>query len=359
MTAFPELLYATDGIRIYCGDSLALITEERAALVAADPPYNGVLDEAWDRFDSAAAFIEWLQPHLTNWTQHLLPNGSLFVFCYPRMAARVEMAVSEHFNVLAHIVWEKRNGGAASRNNKEALRSFLPLSERIIFAEPFAADDAARHLADAEWDKLSETLREYLRGEVKRSGVSVQALAAHCGVTDRMIGHYIGKSQWELPTEARYLEMRAFLNANGTQPPPPYGDFHAGTEYLPAEYTYLKTEYGYLLREYANMKAQFERERRYFHVTNADQYGDVWRFNTSCQEGTYHPAQKPLALCLHMLRATCRPGDLVYDPFMGSGTLALAARQLGLRYVGIDLDRGYCETAIRRLTADAQQVALW
>ena len=74
----------------------------------------------------------------------LRPNGSLFVFAYPSLAAYVEVAIGKRFNVLNHIVWNKTNGGAASRNDKTALRSFIPLPERCLLYTSDAADERSR-----------------------------------------------------------------------------------------------------------------------------------------------------------------------------------------------------------------------
>jgi site-specific DNA-methyltransferase (adenine-specific) len=61
-----------------------------------------------------------------------------------------------------------------------------------------------------------------------------------------------------------------------------------------------------------------------------------------------HPTQKPLALLDYLIRTYTQPGDLVVDPFVGSGTTAVAARNTGRHWIVGDLDAGYCEIARRR-----------
>jgi site-specific DNA-methyltransferase (adenine-specific) len=66
-----------------------------------------------------------------------------------------------------------------------------------------------------------------------------------------------------------------------------------------------------------------------------------------------HPTQKPVALmrwCLQ--RARLAPGALVYDPYMGSGPVAQACKELGYRYVGVELVEAYCAAAARRLAQE-------
>jgi site-specific DNA-methyltransferase (adenine-specific) len=62
-----------------------------------------------------------------------------------------------------------------------------------------------------------------------------------------------------------------------------------------------------------------------------------------------HPTQKPLPCLLPFIETFSAPGDLVLDPFAGSGSTLLAARTLGRRYLGIELDAGYHAIAQRRL----------
>ncbi|HEX8787532.1 MAG TPA: site-specific DNA-methyltransferase, partial [Telluria sp.] len=54
-----------------------------------------------------------------------------------------------------------------------------------------------------------------------------------------------------------------------------------------------------------------------------------------------------------MLKASCPPGGVVLDPFMGSGTTALAAKRLGRHYAGFELNPAYCEIIQQRLAAPA------
>jgi site-specific DNA-methyltransferase (adenine-specific) len=54
---------------------------------------------------------------------------------------------------------------------------------------------------------------------------------------------------------------------------------------------------------------------------------------------------KPLALMRYLCRLACPPGGMVLDPFVGSGTTLVAARQLGFRALGIEIEESYCAIA--------------
>ncbi|MGA7883008.1 MAG: site-specific DNA-methyltransferase, partial [Terrimicrobiaceae bacterium] len=64
-----------------------------------------------------------------------------------------------------------------------------------------------------------------------------------------------------------------------------------------------------------------------------------------------HPTPKPVALVADAMRDCSRRGDVVLDPFMGSGTTILAAERVGRRAHGIELDPLYVDTAVRRWQA--------
>ena len=66
-----------------------------------------------------------------------------------------------------------------------------------------------------------------------------------------------------------------------------------------------------------------------------------------------HPTIKPVALGAFFIRLHSDPGDLILDHFMGSGTTLVAAKQLGRRAIGIEIEEKYCEVAVRRLAQGA------
>lgn len=73
------------------------------------------------------------------------------------------------------------------------------------------------------------------------------------------------------------------------------------------------------------------------------------------RDGSRHPTVKSVDLCKWLVRLVTPPGGLVLDPFMGSGPIVWAARELGFRAVGVDREAEYVQDAVRRL----QQQILW
>ncbi len=80
---------------------------------------------------------------------------------------------------------------------------------------------------------------------------------------------------------------------------------------------------------------------------------DVWKFSRVC--GTFkervgkHPCQMPEALLERIILASSNEGDLVLDPFCGTGTTLAVAQKLGRNYIGIDISPRYCELTRKRL----------
>ena len=69
----------------------------------------------------------------------------------------------------------------------------------------------------------------------------------------------------------------------------------------------------------------------------------------SMPENTDHPTQKPEKLYAKLVLASSKPGDKIFDPFLGSGTAAVVANKLGRKYCGVEINREYCLWAVKRL----------
>ncbi|MSU49928.1 MAG: site-specific DNA-methyltransferase [Opitutus sp.] len=78
----------------------------------------------------------------------------------------------------------------------------------------------------------------------------------------------------------------------------------------------------------------------------------------SMPENTDHPTQKPEKLIAKLILASSREGDVVLDPFLGSGTTAVVAKKLGRKFVGIEADETYCCVAARRLELAEQDKSI-
>lgn len=78
----------------------------------------------------------------------------------------------------------------------------------------------------------------------------------------------------------------------------------------------------------------------------------------SMPENTDHPTQKPEKLIAKLVLASCPPGGVVLDPFLGSGTTSVVAKKLGRRYVGVERNAEYCAWAEKRLERAGEDSAI-
>jgi site-specific DNA-methyltransferase (adenine-specific) len=90
-----------------------------------------------------------------------------------------------------------------------------------------------------------------------------------------------------------------------------------------------------------------------FGIACSDCWTDLYRINHKKYRQEKHPCQLPLTLMERIILMGSNPGDLVLDPFLGTGTTAVAAKKLGRKYLGFELSPEYFATCERRI-ADAQ-----
>ena len=85
---------------------------------------------------------------------------------------------------------------------------------------------------------------------------------------------------------------------------------------------------------------------------NGKNPGDVWAFSNvkhNHEEQTIHPCQFPEDMIERIVLSTTEPQDVVLDPFMGTGTVAVASKRHDRNYIGAELDKNYYEVALRRI----------
>jgi site-specific DNA-methyltransferase (adenine-specific) len=76
--------------------------------------------------------------------------------------------------------------------------------------------------------------------------------------------------------------------------------------------------------------------------------------NSSCYGETNHPTEKPLSLLRHLIEIHSNENDTILDPFLGSGTTAVACKSLGRRYIGIEISPEYCDIARKRINTTTE-----
>lgn len=340
--------YQDDTVTLYHGDAADVLAQLEPGLVhlaATDPPYFRVVEAEWDdQWDDAAEFLDWLRTILAGINTATAQRGTLAVFCSPDLAARVEVMTRETWQVLNSIVWKKPGWGRLGQSDKSTLRRFFPTSERIVIAEKARSDDddPFRFLQYAG-HTVSRDLYADLRAQLCQwrddAGLTNSEIDRLLN-TKGMASHYFGGAQWHLPTRDAWDRIKSLMNRRNVFPP---------------IYDDLRMEYDIRRETFRKERAKYEQHRRAFNsdeaTNNLELFSDCWTFETVPRHNRIanHPTQKPEALMAHLIETLSRPGDLVLDPFAGTGTTLAVARQLGRRAIGIELDETYCEAIARRL----------
>jgi adenine-specific DNA-methyltransferase len=337
--------YSHNGITIYNADAqdlLRSLPDASVDLIATDPPYFRVKDEAWDRaWKSESAFLEWIGELCEEWRRILKANGSLYVFASPDMVYGVRAEIAGRFNVLNEITWRKEYS-RANQAEKEALRAFFPSSEKIVFADHFGSDETADgevgYTAECESAKRA-VFGDYLRAEFQRAGLNNREVAEITKCYGK-VNHGGSVSNWLLgyncPTTEQYQRLRDAL----------------GLGYLEMDYSTLRYRYEELQREMEELKEQYRSLRRPFLATPSRPFTDVWDFPPVPSYAGRHTCEKPLAMMEHIVLTSSRPGALVLDCFAGSGTTLEAARNNGRRAIGCDSSLHWCRRASERLSQE-------
>jgi site-specific DNA-methyltransferase (adenine-specific) len=240
----------------------------------------------------------------------LTPQASVWVFASPAMTSSVERLVGERFRVLNSIRWVKE-AGWHQKAEVAALRSYLTPWEGVVFAET---------------EERFAPIGDYIRNERESAGWSTNDLEVALGyeetkrpgVGTRLCGRWEEGSS--IPSKDAYERARSVL-----------GD-------------------GYLTREYEDLTAEFEALRRPFSIQERRHSTDVWNFAPVAPFPGKHPCEKPESMLRHMIETSSREGELILDPFAGSGATLLAASRSGRRAIGVEKDERWCEHAANRLS---------
>lgn len=313
---FPEKIYNSEQAIIVNGDSLELlkrVPNHCIALILTDPPYHSTKKKniiGDTNFSQDYEYLEWMKKFAIEWKRVLKHNGSIFCFCSSSMSAQLQVMFSEFYNVLSEIVWTKPNApgydGWKQKMKKESLRQWYPHSERIIFLENSIDGNLFKSYFGCQ-----------LTAWRKKANLSTIELAEMIGAYGR-VNHGGAVANWEagrnVPSREQYTKLKSALSRAGISDIPDYDDII-----------------------------------RPFSVNKDVEFTDIWTFENVRQRKGKHPAEKPLDLLEHAIKATTYEGDIVLDCFAGSGSTGVAAMNLKRRSILFEIDKNWCDYAYNNL----------
>ena len=121
------------------------------------------------------------------------------------------------------------------------------------------------------------------------------------------------------------------------------------TGYFQKPYEELRQEYENLRQEYEELRQEYENLRYTFNLNEVQEnISCVWE-SRSGNSGKLHSCQKPLDILEKIIKTSSNEGNVVLDCFMGSGSTGVAALNTNRRFIGIEIEEKYFNTAVERL----------
>jgi len=296
-----------------------------ANLIIADPPYykvKGEFDFIWKTFEDYLADVEkWC----LECKRILADNGTLLWYGDAKNIAYAQIIFDKHFNLLNSIVWENTNDHKQQIRFNEDLRTFAPLTERILMYSNEVDKTGLQEIQNNQ--TLYKPIRDYFLEQKKNCNYTFKQINEECfgsasnggGMASNILTSY--KDGWTFPTQEKYEALQKI----GLCPKP---------------YEELKSEY-------EELKAEYEELRRPFN--NALHLGDVIRLPNYETSEYDHDTIKPEKLTRILITTCSRENDLVVVPFAGSGTECAMSAKEKRNFIGYEITEKHAKMSQKRV----------
>lgn len=269
----------------------------------------------------------WYAPHVAAWSRRAAPSTTLWFWSTEVGWATVHgLLASNGWDYRSCHVWNKGLAHIAGNANTRTLRKF-----------PVVTEVCAQYVRDVRVPAGGErlTLKAWLRREWERSGLPLCLTNEACGVKNAATRKYFTQCHlWYFPPADAFERIAQYANARGRPEGRPYFSFD-GLRPLSGE-------------EWSRLRAKFHCEVGITNVWDEPAVRGAERF----KEGGYraiHANQKPLRLLDRIIRASSDPGDVVWEPFGGLCSVAVAAQRAGRVCYSAEVLPVFYDLARRRL----------
>ena len=312
-----------------CLEEMKRINDNTVDLVLIDPPYNIKIDE-WDDIGCLEEYVNWMEKVCDELIRVTRKNGSIYIFGDMNFIGDIKVMMNKKdVKLNSWIIWDK---GSKAQNST---RSYVNVTEHLLFY-------VKGMKKDMDISTELNTVRDYLREEKKKSGITnkqfnqmFSSFYNKVGCTDRsVIEHYFSEMQWVFPTKEIYEKI--------LQP----------TGFFQRDWNELEKEWKSLIFTFNADDIRFKRnprDKRTF--SNEKQLmPNTWYFNNKQEMTLYkHPTVKPLEMIKMIVQASSNKYDLVLDCFGGSGTTAVACKELNRDCIMIEKEEKYINIIKNRL----------
>ena len=316
--------------KVYNQDFLTnSIPDKSVQLIIADPPYfevKGDFDFIWKSFDDYLIDVE-------KWAieckRVLADNGTLFWWGHAKKIAYSQMVLDKYFNLENSLVWENTNPHKQQIRFSDGLRSFAPISERLLM---YSNEIERTGLEEILMNPAFYGLMSYFKKERLKIGWNY----SQC---DEYLGIKSSYCYWDKPTTHpfRIPEKEHYLKLQQTG--------------------FWQKPYEDLRKEYEELRKEYEELRRPF--SNSLHLGDVFKFPNYETKNYDHDTVKPETLTRALILTCSRPNDLVLAPFAGSGTECAMAAKEGRNFIGFEITERHAVMAQKRANVFLSQQKLF
>ena len=311
------------------------LPDKCANLIIADPPYykvKGDFDFIWKTFDD---YLNDVEKWCLECKRILADNGTLLWYGDAKNIAYAQIIFDKHFNLLNSLVWENTNDHKQQIRFNEDLRTFAPLTERILMYSNEVDKTGLQEIQNNQ--TLYKPIRDYFLEQKKNCNYTFKQINEECfgsasnggGMASNILTSY--KDGWTFPTQEKYEALQKIGLC-----PKPYEELKA---------------------EYEELKAEYEELRRPFN--NALHLGDVIRLPNYETSDYDHDTIKPEKLTRILISTCSRKNDLVLVPFAGSGTECAMSAKEGRKFIGYEITEKHAKMSNDRVQKILKQPSLF
>ncbi len=318
-------VYRREQANLYLGDFSEVSKGwPSPTVIVADGPY-GVASYPGDPA-SHEDLAEWYSPHIAHWSKRALPETTLWFWNTEIGWASVHPILASHgWEYRSCHVWDKGLGHIAGNANSKTLRRFPVVTEVCV-------QYVRRVTVNADGRMMS--LKEWIRHEWERSGLPFSESNLACGVKNAATRKYLTKCHlWYSPPPESFELLAQYANRYGRSEGKPYFSLD-GIRPATAE-------------TWGKMRAKFHCEVGITNVWREPQVRGEERIKDVYK--SVHINQKPLRLLELMIRASSDPGDVIWEPFGGLCSTAVAALNTGRQCYSAEILESYYRAARNRL----------
>lgn len=279
-----------------CIKEMKAIPDNSIDLIIADPPYWKVVGQKWDYiWKTEKEYVEWSVSWIKEAARVLRFGGTFYCFGYFRTLALIVPYLNGlGLELRQQIIIDKGMRAVSGRATRK-YKIFPNTTESILFM-----------IKDNK-----KFVKDFLKQRQKALGLTAKQINDYLGVKSN------GGGMWSIYTGNNVCEQ------------------------FPTEELWNK------LSELLQFDCPYNGVAQTFNP----QMGvtDVWRDIDFYKEKRYHPTQKPLKLITRLILASSNEGDTVLDPFSGCGSTQLSCISTGRKYIAMEINNEYYQTALERI----------